>query len=466
MKRIISIILAITTIACFFSIGAFAAAAPGDVTGDGQINSEDALEILMVSVELKTATEEQMKVGDVDLSGDFTSSDALLVLLYSVDAEIKVQKISTDKKEFKGKPGDTFQISAAAVPTLAKDTGIVYSSTDEKTAIVDNNGNVTLKDFGTCEIVCASASDGSISQSVKVVSENPVVKVSSVKLGSNPENMSQGSRYQIKYTVSPSNATNQKMAWKSSDTTLAAVDENGVIKAKVIGKVTITGTTTDGSNISVKYTVNITDMNIPYVNQLPKYPTGCEAASSCMLLKYYGFSINIDQMVDIIPRKNLYYKNGKRYGPDINEMFVGDPKGSYTSNTPGYGAFSPCVTKALQTAIDQRGGKYTAKKISGCTFDELLGYVSDGYPVMVWATYKMKDPTEYNAWYIEGTGKYFKYPRGTHVMILSGYDKNQVVTVDPYNKTNNNNLILRFDKSLFKSRWELLDRQGIILVKK
>ena len=92
MKRIISIILAITTIACFFSIGAFAAAAPGDVTGDGQINSEDALEILMVSVELKTATEEQMKVGDVDLSGDFTSSDALLVLLYSVDAEIKVQK--------------------------------------------------------------------------------------------------------------------------------------------------------------------------------------------------------------------------------------------------------------------------------------------------------------------------------------------------------------------------------------
>lgn len=453
--------MAMTIIAGIFSVGTFAASIPGDITDDGKINSDDALEILMISVEAKQASDEKIKTGDVDCSGSLTSSDALLILLYTVEAEIKVQNIITDKTEYSGKQGDTFKIHADAVPMIANDTGIVYSSTDEKTASVDEDGNVALKGVGTCEIVCTSAADGSISRSIKVVSEKPDVKISSVKLGSNPEKMSQGSYYQIKYTVSPSNATNKKMTWKSSDTTLATVDANGVIKAKVIGTVTITGTTTDGSKLSVKYTVKIRAMNIPYVNQMPKYPTGCEAASSCMLLQYYGFSINIDQMVNIIPRKNIYYKNGKRYGPDINEMFVGNPKGGYTSSNPGYGAFSPCITKALQTAIDQRGGKYTAKKISGCSFNELLGYVSEGYPVLVWATYKMKQPTTVNSWYIEGTGKYFEYPRGTHVMILSGYDSGKVATVDPYN----GNGVLTFSRSVFKSRWELLGKQGIILVK-
>ena len=61
----------------------------------------------------------------------------------------------------------------------------------------------------------------------------------------------------------------------------------------------------------------------------------------------------------------------------------------------------------------------------------------------------------------ETTGKYFEYPRGTHVMILSGYDGTKVATVDPYN----GNGVLEFSKSVFKSRWELLGRQGIILVK-
>ena len=84
-----------------------------------------------------------------------------------------------------------------------------------------------------------------------------------------------------------------------------------------------------------------------------------------------------------------------------------------------------------------------------------------GHPAIVWATYKMKKPTTVNAWYIEGTGKYFEYPRGTHVMILSGYGNGKVVTVDPYK-----NGVLEFDMDLFEDRWELLNRQAIILQKK
>ncbi len=46
-------------------------------------------------------------------------------------------------------------------------------------------------------------------------------------------------------------------------------------------------------------------------------------------------------------------------------------------------------------------------------------------------------------------------------MILSGYGNGKVVTVDPYK-----NGVLEFDMDLFEDRWELLNRQAIILQKK
>ncbi len=459
MKRIISFLLAAVITAGCFCISSSAQATAGDMTGDGIVNSQDALDILMITVGQKESSAELLEIGDIDRSGDFSSVDALFVLMYSIGEKIAVQGISADKTEVTAKPGDTFTVSAYVFPILAENLNVQFASSDEKVASVDKNGKVTVKGGGKCDIICSSQENSSIAKTVKVTSSD--VKIKKFTLDNAPERISQGSTFQLKYTITPSDATNKKITWKSSDTSLATIDENGKIKAKVIGTFTVTGTTTDGSNIKVQCTIKIRAMKIPYVNQMPNYPTGCEAASSCMLLQYYGFKINIDQMVNIIPRKNTYIKNGKRYGPDINEMFVGDPRYSYTSKNPGYGAFSPCVTKALQTAIDQRGGGYTAKKISGCTFNELLSYVSEGYPVMVWATYKMQQPTKVNSWYIETTGKYFEYPRGTHVMILSGYDGTKVATVDPYN----GNGVLEFSKSVFKSRWELLGRQGIILVK-
>ena len=48
-------------------------------------------------------------------------------------------------------------------------------------------------------------------------------------------------------TVYPEDATYQDITWSSSDTTIAAVDKNGVITAVAPGKVVITATTKDGT---------------------------------------------------------------------------------------------------------------------------------------------------------------------------------------------------------------------------
>lgn len=205
-------------------------------------------------------------------------------------------------------------------------------------------------------------------------------------------------------------------------------------------------------------------LKIPYVSQLPNYPTGCEAASAAMLLQFYGYPVGISEMVNAIPRQDLYRENGKVYGPDITKAFVGDPTQTYTNPRPGYGVFSPALTRSIQQVVDRHGGGNLVQNISGCSFDDLLKILDSGHPLIVWATYRMKVPAQVNAWYIkngDGTDRYFEYPRETHVMILSGYDSNTVTTVDPYGAG-----VLKFDRQTFYDRWVLLGRQAIVMYEK
>lgn len=218
-------------------------------------------------------------------------------------------------------------------------------------------------------------------------------------------------------------------------------------------------TTTKPETVATKYV----KINVPFVKQIPDYPTGCEAASATMLLKYYGYNVTLDEMVAAIPRENLYEENGKVYGPSIYEKFVGDPRYTYTSETPGYGAFSPVITKSLNNVIARKGNRHTAKNIIGCSFSTLIKHLDEGRPIIVWATGGMRTPTLVNSWYIknaDGTETYFEYPRGTHVTVLVGYDSHKVYMLDPYHGEKS------YSHSAFIDKWNLLGNQAIILVDK
>ncbi len=84
------------------------------------------------------------------------------------------------------------------------------------------------------------------------------VKVSKIKITGVSKKIASGKKIQLKAVISPSNATNKKVTWKSSNPKLATVDSKGLVRIKS-GKggrsVTITATAADGSGKKATYKI-------------------------------------------------------------------------------------------------------------------------------------------------------------------------------------------------------------------
>ena len=86
-----------------------------------------------------------------------------------------------------------------------------------------------------------------------------VIKVSKIKISGISKKIAAGKRIQLK-VISPSNAANKNVIWKSSNPKVATVTSKGLvkIKSKTGGRsVTITATAVDGSSKKASYKIKI-----------------------------------------------------------------------------------------------------------------------------------------------------------------------------------------------------------------
>lgn len=73
------------------------------------------------------------------------------------------------------------------------------------------------------------------------------VDVTGVELGKTTANIPYGGTETLTATVAPDGATDKTVTWASSNTSVATVDENGVVTAVALGTATITATATNGT---------------------------------------------------------------------------------------------------------------------------------------------------------------------------------------------------------------------------
>ena len=176
--------------------------------------------------------------------------------------EIEVKSVTLNKSKIKLEVGKKERLEATILPKDATYKTILWNSSNEKVATVDKNGNITAIGKGTA-IITAKTSNGKESKCTVEVSEIKVseIEVTSIKLDKNSVEMKKGETLQLQTTILPTNASNKKVTWTSSNSKIVSID-NGKIKANGEGKAIITVTTQNGKKDTCNVTVKSLEKNI------------------------------------------------------------------------------------------------------------------------------------------------------------------------------------------------------------
>ena len=144
-----------------------------------------------------------------------------------------------------------------------------WSSSNSKVATVDANGNVTGVTAGTATISVYGQVEGvqACGSCTVTVLPGSSVLVNSISIPRELD-VSCNTRDTIVAAISPSDADNKTLIWKSSNVSVATVTQHGVVKGVSVGTAVITATATDGSNASASCTVTVTP-EIPVTISLP-----------------------------------------------------------------------------------------------------------------------------------------------------------------------------------------------------
>lgn len=153
---------------------------------------------------------------------------------------IRVESVELDKSGLELVEGETASLVATVLPEDAYDPSVVWSSSDESVAKVED-GTVKAVKAGTA-VITVTTVDGGLTATCDVT---VIAKVSGVVLNETSLDLVEGETATLKATVKPDNATNPEVVWSSDDESVATV-KDGVVTAVSAGKTTITVTTVDG----------------------------------------------------------------------------------------------------------------------------------------------------------------------------------------------------------------------------
>ncbi len=167
---------------------------------------------------------------------------------------VAVKSVTLDQTTLTKAVGDdAVTLTATVDPTDASDKTVTWKSSDASIAAVDANGKVTFEAAGTATIT-ATATNGTDdtaddkTATCEVTISAKKVNVESVTLDKPTLTATVGDpAVTLKATVTPDDATDKTVTWKSSDTDVATVDENGQVTFKALGTATITATATNGT---------------------------------------------------------------------------------------------------------------------------------------------------------------------------------------------------------------------------
>ena len=228
------------------------------------VDSKEACTITSSNVAAVSITGDKIKAGTKGQMAILTlkaGTTTKTIKVYTTDetGKIPTQAVVLNKTFVTLNPGKTEQLKITYLPDYATASigTVKWTSSNEAVVTVDAAGKLTAKTAGKA-IITAVTSDGNVMYCIVTV-EN--IKVSKITITTTTSNkIATGKKVTLKATVTPSNAYNKGVTWKSSNTKVATVSSSGVVttKKKMGGKtVTITATAKDGSGKKASYKIYV-----------------------------------------------------------------------------------------------------------------------------------------------------------------------------------------------------------------
>lgn len=205
------------------------------------------------------------KVASVDFTGKVTAHKAGKATIYAcserdescyckckVTVKQSANKIKLSKTVVNMPTnGSKIKLKATVYPKNAYDKELVWSSSDKKVATVNSNGEVNILKKGNSVIICKSKKGDAYAYCAITGGS----KAKSVKLNCTGKTLNESKSFKLKASVKGSGL--KKVAFTSSNSSIAKVTADGKVKALKNGTAVITAKTLDGSKKSAKCTVKV-----------------------------------------------------------------------------------------------------------------------------------------------------------------------------------------------------------------
>ena len=291
-------------------------------------------------------------------------------LIYPKTEECDLKAVSFVKSNITANIGDKLIITAddfECTPYYYKysDPAFIkgYSSSNPAVAVVDDDGVVTALSHGKAVITAIFVGEKTAECNLTVI--KPIL-VENITLNSTAVSLDVGKSYNLSATVFPLDAADKMIFWKSSDSSVASVDNSGKVTANAVGSADIIATSSNG--VSAVCKVNV-----------------CIPANSITLSQTSAILTKGDKLqltASILP-KNTTDKTITWKSSDSSVASV-DKSGKVTANAAGTanitastanGKVCKCSIKVLQK-ITESGGSAIPPRFSNAVIQDSMQFVS------------------------------------------------------------------------------------------
>ena len=287
---------------------------------------------------------------------------------------------SVEKAELK--VGETTKATATIMPEGAEGVELAWTSSDDKIATVDKDGNVKAVAEGKATLtVTATQGSGDSAVTKTATVDVTVIKdggtdpepekpvLTGVKASVEKAELKVGETTKATATIMPEGAEGVELAWTSSDDKIATVDKDGNVKAVAEGKATLTVTATQGSGdsaVTKTATVDVTVIKDGGTDPEPEKPvvlTGVKASVKKADLKV-GETTKATAKITPEKAENVTFawassdKKVATVDADGNVKAVGKGTAKLTvTATQGSGADAVKVTDTVKVTVTKDGGQ-------------------------------------------------------------------------------------------------------------